>query len=114
MKKLRCAIYTRKSTDEGLDQSFNSLDAQREIATQERAFVQVKSAATPAVLDKYIDCFRTHAGVDRMVFACHSPSRALERRCAGAPERVDLRFADTLAQKAVRAGLFDWLIERAH
>lgn len=30
MKKLRCAIYTRKSTDEGLDQSFNSLDAQRE------------------------------------------------------------------------------------
>ena len=26
----RCAIYTRKSSDEGLDQSFNSLDAQRE------------------------------------------------------------------------------------
>ena len=29
---LRCAIYTRKSTDEGLDQDFNSLDAQREAA----------------------------------------------------------------------------------
>ncbi|MFI0849642.1 recombinase family protein, partial [Mesorhizobium sp. IMUNJ 23232] len=28
--KLRCAVYTRKSTDEGLDQEFNSLDAQRE------------------------------------------------------------------------------------
>ncbi|MBF0583617.1 MAG: recombinase family protein [Magnetococcales bacterium] len=28
--KTRCAIYTRKSTDEGLDQEFNSLDAQRE------------------------------------------------------------------------------------
>ena len=27
-----CAIYTRKSTDEGLDQEFNSLDAQREAA----------------------------------------------------------------------------------
>lgn len=27
---VRCAIYTRKSTDEGLDQAFNSLDAQRE------------------------------------------------------------------------------------
>lgn len=27
---VRCAIYTRKSTDEGLDQEFNSLDAQRE------------------------------------------------------------------------------------
>ena len=30
MRKLRCAIYTRKSSEEGLDQSFNSLDAQRE------------------------------------------------------------------------------------
>lgn len=29
---VRCAIYTRKSTDEGLDQDFNSLDAQRESA----------------------------------------------------------------------------------
>ena len=29
-KNLRCAIYTRKSSDEGLEQSFNSLDAQRE------------------------------------------------------------------------------------
>lgn len=29
-QRLRCAIYTRKSTDEGLDQAFNSLDAQRE------------------------------------------------------------------------------------
>ena len=29
-KKARCAIYTRKSTDEGLEQAFNSLDAQRE------------------------------------------------------------------------------------
>jgi site-specific DNA recombinase len=28
--RLRCAIYTRKSTEEGLDQVFNSLDAQRE------------------------------------------------------------------------------------
>ncbi len=30
MKAVRCAIYTRKSSDEGLEQSFNSLDAQRE------------------------------------------------------------------------------------
>ena len=29
-KLKRCAIYTRKSSEEGLDQSFNSLDAQRE------------------------------------------------------------------------------------
>lgn len=30
MKTLRCAIYTRKSSEEGLDQTFNSLHAQRE------------------------------------------------------------------------------------
>ena len=29
-RRQRCAIYTRKSSDEGLEQSFNSLDAQRE------------------------------------------------------------------------------------
>ena len=29
-RRIRCAIYTRKSTEEGLDQAFNSLDAQRE------------------------------------------------------------------------------------
>ena len=30
VKTLRCAVYTRKSSEEGLDQAFNSLDAQRE------------------------------------------------------------------------------------
>ena len=29
-QRIRCAIYTRKSTDEGLERTFNSLDAQRE------------------------------------------------------------------------------------
>ncbi len=29
-KKIRCAIYTRKSTEEGLDQEYNTLDAQRD------------------------------------------------------------------------------------
>jgi len=30
VRKIRCAIYTRKSTDEGLDKQFNTLDAQRD------------------------------------------------------------------------------------
>ena len=30
VRPVRCAIYTRKSTEDGLDQEFNSLDAQRE------------------------------------------------------------------------------------
>jgi site-specific DNA recombinase len=28
--RVRCAMYTRKSSEEGLEQEFNSLDAQRE------------------------------------------------------------------------------------
>src|SRR5579885_1077499 len=30
IRLVRCAVYTRKSTEEGLEQEFNSLDAQRE------------------------------------------------------------------------------------
>src|SRR5208337_221116 len=29
-KQVRCAVYTRKSSDDGLEKEFNSLDAQRE------------------------------------------------------------------------------------
>jgi site-specific DNA recombinase len=36
-RRTRCAIYTRKSTEEGLEQDFNSLDAQREACA---AFIQ--------------------------------------------------------------------------
>ncbi len=30
MKKIRCAVYTRKSSEDGLEQEFNSLHAQRD------------------------------------------------------------------------------------
>jgi hypothetical protein len=42
---VRCAIYTRKSTEEGLDQDFNSLHAQREAA--EAYIVSQKHSAGP-------------------------------------------------------------------
>ena len=29
-RRLRCAVYTRKSSEEGLDQEYNSIDAQRD------------------------------------------------------------------------------------
>jgi site-specific DNA recombinase len=40
----RCAIYTRKSSDEGLEQNFNSLHAQREAC---EAFIKSQAAETP-------------------------------------------------------------------
>jgi site-specific DNA recombinase len=36
-EKIRCAVYTRKSTEEGFDQEFDSLAAQREAA---EAYIQ--------------------------------------------------------------------------
>src|SRR6516225_9945161 len=38
-RRLRCAIYTRVSTDQGLEQDFNSLDAQREASEARSAGV---------------------------------------------------------------------------
>ena len=40
---IRCAIYTRKSSEEGLQQEFNSLDAQRESA---EAFIARRVSST--------------------------------------------------------------------
>ena len=42
VKLMRCAIYTRKSSEEGLEQEFNSLDAQRESA---EAFIRSQQHA---------------------------------------------------------------------
>jgi DNA invertase Pin-like site-specific DNA recombinase len=53
MKRVRCAIYTRKSSEEGLEQSFNSLQAQREAC---EAFVcSQKSEGWIALPDLYDD-----------------------------------------------------------
>jgi site-specific DNA recombinase len=51
-RRLRCAIYTRKSTEEGLEQEFNSLDAQREAA---EAFVQSQRREGWMALPEYYD-----------------------------------------------------------
>src|SRR5882724_7644616 len=60
---LRCAIYTRKSTEEGLDQEFNSLDAQREAA---EAFIRSqRREGWIAIRQLYDDGGFTGANMDR-------------------------------------------------
>jgi hypothetical protein len=81
-------------------------------ATGERAFVQVKSRADSGVLDDYIRRFREYGGCDRMFFVCHSPNKALQKQHANPAPQVELWFSETVADKAVRAGLFDWLVDR--
>jgi site-specific DNA recombinase len=50
---IRCAIYTRKSSDEGLEQEFNSLDAQREAC--EAYIVSQRHAGWVALANMYDD-----------------------------------------------------------
>jgi site-specific DNA recombinase len=53
IRKLRCAIYTRKSTEEGLEMEFNSLDAQREAC--EAYIMSQRAEGWLLVSDRYDD-----------------------------------------------------------
>jgi site-specific DNA recombinase len=60
---VRCAIYTRKSTEEGLEQSFNTLDAQRDAG---EAFINSqRHEGWIALPQKYDDGGYTGANMDR-------------------------------------------------
>ncbi len=52
-KKLRCAVYTRKSTDEGLEKEFNTLDAQRDAC--EAYITSQRAEGWVLVRDRYDD-----------------------------------------------------------
>jgi site-specific DNA recombinase len=62
-RSVRCAIYTRKSSDEGLDQEFNSLDAQRESA--EAFIVSQKAEGWTCLPDRYDDGGFSGGSMDR-------------------------------------------------
>jgi site-specific DNA recombinase len=61
--RVRCAIYTRKSTEEGLQQEFNSLDAQRESA---EAYIRSQAGEGWIVLpERYDDGGYTGGNMER-------------------------------------------------
>lgn len=60
---VRCAIYTRKSTSEGLDQAFNSLDAQREAG--EAYIASQKHRGWQALPERYDDGGFSGGSMDR-------------------------------------------------
>lgn len=62
-KIIRCAIYTRKSTEEGLEQEFNSLDAQREAG--EAYIKSQKHEGWELIPDKYDDGGYSGGNMDR-------------------------------------------------
>ena len=59
-KTLRCAIYTRKSTEEGLEQTFNTRDAQRDSA---EVFIRSQQSegwvVLPDIKDPVSKCYCT-------------------------------------------------------
>lgn len=78
--------------------------------TGERAFVQVKSKADQSVLDDYLERYRAVGSFDRMFFVCHSPKGSLN---IGNDSHLHLWTGAELASATVKAGLFDWLVERS-
>ncbi len=62
-KKLRCAIYTRKSSEEGLEQDFNSLDAQREAC--EAYIASQRHEGWMCIRERYDDGAISGATLDR-------------------------------------------------
>jgi site-specific DNA recombinase len=103
-KPVRCAIYTRVSTDQGLDQDFNSLDAQYEAS---QAYIRSQAHAGWTLLrGKYDDGGFSGGDTDRPAL-----QRLLEDVRAG---RVDVivvykvdRLTRSLADFAKLVELFD-------
>jgi site-specific DNA recombinase len=72
---LRCAIYTRKSTEEGLNQEFNSLEAQREGA--EAYIASQRQLGWMRVSERYDDGGYTGGNLERP--ACRNCSTTSSR-----------------------------------
>ncbi|GAB4200149.1 MAG: hypothetical protein OHK0013_10940 [Sandaracinaceae bacterium] len=85
----RCAIYTRKSTTMGLEQEFNSLDAQREACA---AYIE-RQVGWSIVSERYDDGGFTGANIDRPAF-----TRLMEDAEAGKFDIVVVYKVDRLSR----------------
>jgi hypothetical protein len=85
------------------------IDAEN-VATNEIAFVQVKSEAGQSKLDDYVERFRARRErYHRMIFAVHSPIGTL---MAPVGEPVQVWNGDRIARLAVQLGLGEWIANR--
>jgi site-specific DNA recombinase len=91
---LRCAIYTRKSTDEGLDHEFNSLDAQREAA--EAFILSQRGEGLIGLPDRYDDGGFSGSNLNRPAL-----ERLLSDIRGGAVECVVVYKVDRLSRSLI-------------
>ena len=107
MKKIRCAIYTRKSAEEGLEQEFNSLDAQREAFA---AYVASQKAEGWVLLPTVYE----DAGISGGTLERPGLQRLLDDIDAGLVDRILVYKVDRLTRslsdfaKLVDAGVDLW------
>jgi len=69
----------------------------------------VKSSASQATLDDYLERFHRDGSAQRFYFICHSPKENLSLPPSS---QLHLWAGIELAHSALAAGLLDWLIER--
>jgi hypothetical protein len=81
-----------------------------QVTTNERAAVQVKSAASQRTVDDYVRRIDDAARFDRFFFICHSPKGDLQPPA----DRNDVHIWDgkELATSVIRMGLQDWVLEK--
>ena len=91
VRKLRCAVYTRKSNEEGLDMEFNSLDAQREAC--EAYIVSQRGQGWVQVDDRYDD-----GGISGSTLERPALKRLLEDIRAGRIDVVAVYKIDRLSR----------------
>jgi len=90
----RCAVYTRKSTEDGLEQEFNSLDAQRDAG--EAYIASQKSEGWVCLGDHYDDGGFTGGNMDRPAL------QRLLKHASGSPKgEISLGFPGETRPPAV-------------
>jgi site-specific DNA recombinase len=106
-KAYRCAIYTRKSSEEGLDQDFSSLDAQRESA---EAYIKSQAQAGWLCLpERYDDGGYSGGNMDRPALA-----RLLADIEAGRLDAVIIYKVDRLSRSLLDFAKMMETFERYH
>ena len=99
---VRCAIYTRKSTDEGLNRDFNSLDNQRE-----RAEAFIVSQGWSPIPTRYDDGGFSGGTIDRPAF-----NHLLADAEAGLFDTIAVYRLDRLSRSLPDFGKIDEFLER--
>jgi site-specific DNA recombinase len=106
-KIVRCAIYTRKSTEEGLEKEFNSLDAQR--ATAEAYIASQQHEGWRCLPERYDDGGFTGGNLDRPAL-----QRLLEHIAARQVDCVLVQKVDRLSRSLLDFARLMELFEQHH